>query len=330
VTRRKDQNRARRSLFWRIFALNAAVLLVAWAILAFSPAHVESPLVLPLEGAAGFVGLTLMLIVNLIILRREIAPIERLTALMRTADPLRPGPRIPMYGHTAEVVELTAAFNDMLERLERERRRSAGRALKAQEAERGRVARELHDEIGQSLTALLLELEHASRAAPPELAARIESARESARATLEEVRHVAHGLRPEALDDLGLRSALSDLGQRLGSAADVDVVGRIDRHLPRLSPEAELAIYRVAQEALTNSIRHSGAAYVELRLAREDGAVALHVSDDGRGLDGAAEGAGITGMRERALLVGGHFELESDAGRGTALTLRVPAGAPPA
>jgi two-component system sensor histidine kinase UhpB len=105
----------------------------AWAVLAFSPAALVSPTVAPLEFAAGLAGLIVIFVVNVTVLRRELAPFARLRALMSTADPLRPGRRIPAVGDSAEVVELTESFNAMLERLERERRTSASRALEAQE-----------------------------------------------------------------------------------------------------------------------------------------------------------------------------------------------------
>jgi two-component system sensor histidine kinase UhpB len=139
------------SLFWRVFAINAAVLVAAVVTLALSPATVSSRIEAS-EVAVLAVGVALVLAVNLVALRRVFSPLERLAALMRRIDPLAPGQRIEVARQTAEVAELSHAFNDMLDRLERERRDSARRALDAQEEERRRVARELHDEIGQTLT----------------------------------------------------------------------------------------------------------------------------------------------------------------------------------
>jgi two-component system, NarL family, sensor histidine kinase UhpB len=316
----------RPSLFWRIFLPNAAVLMLAWAVLAFSPAALVSPTVAPLEFAAGLAGLIVIYVVNVFVLRRELAPIARLRSLMSTADPLRPGRRIPAYGDSAEVVELTEAFNAMLARLERERRKSTSRALEAQEAERLRLARELHDEIGQGLTALLLGLENVSRDAPPGMAGAVDDARESARATLEELRRIARRLRPEALDDLGLRSALTNLCERMSAQAGVECVRHIAADLPELSPDEELAIYRVAQEALTNAVRHAEPSRIELYLGRENGSVALRVVDDGRGLSSVEEGAGLTGMRERALMIGADLEIGAAPDGGAAVQLTLPDG----
>ncbi len=321
-----DDGQGRRpSIFWRLFLPNAAVLVFAWAVLAFSPAKVASPAVAPLEFAAGVVGLVIIFLVNVVALRRALAPLDRLRALMRTADPLRPGRRIPTYGDSAEVVELTQAFNEMLARLERERRASTSRVLEALESERLRLARELHDEIGQGLTALLLELESASRDVPPASAAAIEAARESARRSLEEVRAVAQRLRPEALDDLGLRSALTNLADRMSAHTGIEVVRAIEPDLPSLAPEEELAIYRIAQEGLTNAARHSGASRVELRLERLGDELALRVIDDGRGVEKLEEGTGLTNMRERALIIGADLRVGPASERGfeVCLTLRL-------
>ena len=313
----------RLSLFWRVFLTNAAVLLVGWGVLAFSPATLESPLAL-WEGAVGLAGLAVMLVVNLLLLRRVFAPLSRLTALMRRADPLRPGPRIPVYGEDAEVVELTQAFNEMLGRLERERRESAGRVLSAQEAERRRLARELHDEIGQRLTAVLLQLEHSSRRLPDGVARELSETRETARASLEELRRIVARLRPVALEDLGLVSAITELGDRLTAHSAVRVVRKLDPELPELSPDVELVIYRVAQEGLTNAARHARATTVELYLERSGRGVRLRVADDGRGLDGAREGGGIRGMRERALLIGARLEIGQSEQGGVEVRLNVP------
>jgi two-component system sensor histidine kinase UhpB len=300
-------------------------MLVAWAVLAFSPAHVESPLIAPAEGAVGMAGLAMMLVVNLVLLRRAFSPLSRLTALTRRVDPLRPGPRLPVYGADPEVLELTQAFNDMVERLERERQESSGRALRVQEAERRRLARELHDEIGQRLTAVLLQLEHTSRRMPGEVATDLAEVRETTRASLEEVRRVLRQLRPEALEDLGLASALSELGDRMSSEGDLRVVRTLDPQLPELTPEAELAIYRVAQEGLTNAVRHAQASTVELHLERSPGGVRLRLVDDGRGMDGASEGGGLRGLRERALLIGARLELKTGPTGGVEISLDVPA-----
>ena len=170
-------------------------------VLVVSPLTVSFPIALVELVALGG-GLVAMLVLNLALLRRTFRPLGRLTTVMRGIDPLRPGERATVDEADPEVAELTAAFNDMLGRLEVERRDSARRALAAQEGERRRIARELHDEVGQALTAVILQLDRAGRRRGSDGVA---EARESVRSSLEEVRGIARRLRPEALDDLGLR-----------------------------------------------------------------------------------------------------------------------------
>jgi two-component system sensor histidine kinase UhpB len=310
-------------LFWRVFATNALVLVVATAALALSPATVSFPVALT-EAVVLALGLSAMLAFTFALLRRALLPLVRLRAFMRGADPLRPGARAPVDDAVPELRAVTETFNEMVARLEAERRVSAGRALAAQEDERLRIARELHDEVGQKLTAVMLQLDSLSqlRGEPA-----LREAREGVRESLEEVRFIARRLRPEALDHLGLPSALAALTNSLRDAAGLTVDRRIDASLPTLEAEAELALYRVAQEALTNVVRHAGCAEASLALRRADDRVELEVVDAGKGfvVDVVPEGAGIRGMRERALLIGAELEVESVPGGGTVVRLRCPA-----
>jgi two-component system sensor histidine kinase UhpB len=312
------------SLFWRVFLLNAAVFVLGTLVLALSPATVSFPVELT-ESIVLVVGLTAMLLINLVLVRLSLAPLERLTSLMRRVDPLRPGQRLEVSG-PGEVGELGHVFNDMLERLEEERRVSGRRALSAQEEERSRIARELHDEVGQTLTAVLLELTDLAARVPPELRPEVSHTQETARGSLEDVRRVARQLRPEALDDLGLVSALTALAARFSEQTGARVARAIDRDLPRLEPDEELVFYRVAQESLTNVARHAGATRVELRLRRRRDRLELRVRDDGQGLDGTVPGDGIRGMRERAVDVGGSLAVVDVPDGGVEVRLELPLG----
>jgi two-component system, NarL family, sensor histidine kinase UhpB len=313
------------SLLWRVFAINTAILLVAVVVLAISPATISEP-ISGRELLGLVVGAAVVLAVNLVALRRVFGPLERLTALMRRIDPLAPGERIEIERQAAEVAELSHAFNDMLDRLEHERRDSARRALDAQEDERRRVARELHDEIGQTLTGVVLQLETLQGRAPEDLRAELRSLEASTRAGIEEVRDLVRRLRPEALDDFGLRSALVSLGSDLAERSGLRVSPRVDTNLPTLSPEDELVVYRVAQESLVNVIRHARATRADLSLRQENGAVVLRVRDDGLGIDadGLRSGTGVRGMRERALLVGGDLNVNPVRPHGTEVRLSLP------
>jgi two-component system, NarL family, sensor histidine kinase UhpB len=312
---------ARLPLFWRVFATNASVLAVAATALALSPATVSFP-VAATEAVVLALGLGAMLVLNFALLRRALSPLERLRSLMRGADPLRPGRRAALDDSAPELRAVSETFNEMVERLEAERRESAGRALAAQEGERARIARELHDEVGQRLTAVMLQLDRVSRTGT----GTVVEAREEVRRSLEEVRSIARRLRPEALDDLGLPSALAALTNSLGRSGNLDIDRHIDRSLPPMHPECELVVYRVAQEALTNVMRHADCREARLELRRVDGAVQLEVADTGRGfeLEAVPESAGIRGMRERAVLVGASLDVESRPGLGTTVRLRLP------
>jgi two-component system sensor histidine kinase UhpB len=227
------------------------------------------------------------------------------------------------------VTRLTDAFNAMLDRLETERRESGYRALVAEQAERRRVAAELHDEIGQRLTALLLHIDRLSRAAPREFSDEFEAILDATKETLEGVRGLARRLRPEVLDELGLIPALRNLCDRIEESTGLVVRRTLAPDLPDLSADAELVIYRVAQEALTNVVRHARTEEADVTLAARDAEVELIVQDAGVGVsERAAEDSagGIRGMRERALLIGARLEVSVANGRGTDVRLHVPVG----
>jgi two-component system sensor histidine kinase UhpB len=223
---------------------------------------------------------------------------------------------------------LALTFNEMLSRLESERRESTRRVLGAQESERLRIAQELHDQVGQELTAVLLGLSRISSQVPPLVKAEVTEAADAVRNALEDVRRIAVELRPEALDELGLDGALAVLAERFSRQLGLDVSERIPFELPSIPAEHELVIYRVAQEALTNVVRHGAAGRAELRLERAGGRVVLTVADDGLGLPPyPVEGTGIRGMRERAALIGATLEIRNrDSGSGAEVRLEVPLG----
>jgi two-component system sensor histidine kinase UhpB len=311
------------ALFWRIFGLNAVVLGAATALLLWAPVTVSVPVALT-EAVVLIVGLGVMLVANAALLRIGLAPLERVTRRMATVDLLRPGQRLPVDGHGG-VPDLVRAFNDMLDRLESERAMSSARALSAQEGERQRIAQELHDEVGQSMTAVLLELKRAADTTPdPALRTDLQHAQETTRGSLDDVRRLARRLRPGVLDDLGLISALTTLAIDLSTHTGLAVHRSLDPGLPALDKQTELVLYRVAQESLTNVARHAEATEVTLRLCRCGEVVRLQISDDGRGIGLAHEGAGIRGMRERALLIGATLDLEPAPEGGVQVSLSVP------
>lgn len=266
------------------------------------------------------------LLLNMAILRRQFAPLEQLVETMEKIDLSEPGSRADLpSGTTDDVAELVGAFNAMIERLEIERREKIAAAVEAQESERARVARDLHDEANQALTAVILRLEAAQQDAPAELAAEINEAKSLAGQAMEELLEVVRRLRPTILD-LGLRNALSaqinDFGERTGIVASFEFKGD---SRTSLGPDRELAIYRVVQEALSNIAQHADANRVDVRLSVGEW-IRLTVQDDGRGFDPGRPSRrfGITGMRERALLMNGKIEIDSTPGEGTTLTMELP------
>jgi two-component system sensor histidine kinase UhpB len=325
VARRRLRPRYRR-LFWRIFAANAVVLAGAsvMAVLILSPGSLSEPVALRELGILA-AALVVMVLANLLVTQRLVAPLEQLVRVMREVDLLKPGSRVSVGGAPSEATELAETFNAMLDRLETEREDSMRRVIGAQEAERLRIAQELHDEIGQNLTAALLQLARVRKKAGPDLEAEVSAATETVRSNLDDLRRIAQRLRPQALDELGLTSALSQFSARLSAQVGLEIEAHLDSHLPALTREEELVIYRVAQEALTNVVRHAGATRSELALERGPDRLTLRVADDGRGIDGRGEmTGGIRGMHERAALIHADLTVGARAGGGTEVVLHVP------
>lgn len=219
------------SLFWRIFLLNAAVLFAATALLLLGPVTVSTPVLLT-EAMIMAAGLAAMLVANAALLRVGLGPLQRLTRAMTTTDLLRPGPRPVVSGH-GEIAELIRTFNTMLDRLEAERAASSALALSAQEAERRRIAQELHDEIGQTLTAVLLELRRVADRVPEPLRDELLQVQETTRDSLDEIRRIARRLRPGVLEELGLISALKALTNETTTHTELALRRSFDTDLPR-------------------------------------------------------------------------------------------------
>jgi two-component system sensor histidine kinase UhpB len=303
-------------LFWRLFVPNACVLVVACVVLTVEPANGR---IVALVG-----GLAIMLAVNLLLMRRAFAPLTRLMATMNRVDPLRPGERVPMVGPPSEVTVLTREFNSMLDRIETERRESAHRMTVAEDGERRHLATELHDEIGQTLTALILQIGRIkTKGGSPEA---LDEALATAEAALEDVRRLARRLRPEVLDELGLTAALNTLCNRLSAQTGLVIHRTLPETPPPLSADEQLVVYRIVQESLTNVIRHSRASEARVTLQAEDDRVHVFVVDNGHGLppDGVPLDGGIRSMRERALLIGAALTWTSVTGGGAEIRLQIP------
>jgi len=317
----------RRPIFTEVLLLNAVMVALATAgaalVTGFSSDHIEQLILI------AAVAVAVSCLINVAILRRRFTPLEAVITEMEKVDLARPGANLPAWidgvAETEEAERLELAFLRMMRRLEAERRRSSNAALTAQEEERARVARDLHDQVNQSLTGVLLRLEAARSEAPPELAAEIEETSLLAHQAMDELLTVARQLRPTALDDLGLRAAIAGLVNQLDGSG-LTVTFRCEDDPAALDPDIQLVIYRVSQEAIGNAVRHSGAGRIEVALEKAGDRFELTVTDDGSGFtfDQATSGLGLGGMRERAILVGGELDIESRTGHGTTVRLLVP------
>jgi signal transduction histidine kinase len=218
----------------------------------------------------------------------------------------------------------------------RDLQRLSAQLMSAQEAERARLSRELHDELGQALTAVSLDLAEALKALPPEsgdrLGEKLVEARSLTDQALDLVRRIALDLRPGILDDLGLVAALRWHLKRWTRTFDIEVEFQAVNLEERLDPEVETALYRIAQEALTNVAKHAQASRVGVYLERKPCAVVALIEDNGRGFESgelavreaSEQGAGLLGMRERVALLEGKFNLWSRPGHGTRLSVEIP------
>jgi two-component system sensor histidine kinase UhpB len=272
---------------------------------------------------------------NNFVMRRRFAPLESLTRTMECVDLTAPGVRAqPSAGEPADVARLRESFNLMLSRLEAERVGTAAAVLRAQESERARVARDLHDEVNQALAAVSIRLAATADGAPPQLAAELAETQRLATQAMHELLGLARDLRPAALDDHGLLPALRTqvrlFGERFGIAAEFAADGA-RAHLGEFE---QLVVYRVVQEALSNTARHAGATGVTVAVSGCDGPrVRVRITDDGSGFDPARVcdgGLGLAGMRERAILAGGRLDVHTTPGAGTAVELTLAAEDPPA
>lgn len=228
-----------------------------------------------------------------------------------------------LMGRAVENARLYQSLEEREEMLEA----FASRTIEAQEMERRRLAGEVHDGISQRLVSLWYHLQAAAEATDPEVLAReLTAAKDLTTSALSEARAAISGLRPSVLDDLGLGASLESLARSVGGA-EIEV----DVHPVELPPHVEVAVYRIAQEALQNVVKHAEARSVLLHLAKDDEGVRLVVRDDGRGFEeGSVTGAdgrgsyGMVGIRERAELIGGRLRVTSLPGKGTTLELIVP------
>ena len=271
--------------------------------------------------------IVLTLCVNIWMLRRRFAPLQHLIDSIELIDPAEPATFEVAPDDVEEIDRLAQSFQGLLQRIETERVRTGKLVLRAQEEERRRVARDLHDEVNQALTAILLRLEALAQNAPPERVEEVAELKKLATRAMDELLNLARQLRPTVLDDHGLLPALQAQVRSFEASSGIEAKFVANGDPATLDDDTQTAVYRVAQEALSNAGRHGGATSVELEVTTTGTAVELLVRDDGRGFDPVSarrSGLGLEGMAERARLVGGELDLRSSPGAGTEIHLRVP------
>ena len=312
-----------RTLLAQVLAVNL-LLIAATAIVA--AVALDERVGSAVSGREGLVlGLALIatLLGNWLLLRRRFIPLDRLISAMEQVDLATPDKQLVACDRidSAEAHRLEAAINRMLARLESARRAAGRAAIEAQERERRRIAQDLHDEVNQALTAVSLRLQASIEHAPPTLRRELTETKRLAGQAMRELLQLARQLRPAVLDDHGLLPALHsqvrDFSDQTGIVAAFNVSGPV----PRLTPEQQLVVYRVTQESLSNVAQHSEAERVDVELSFI-GRTTLRITDDGQGFVSRRDGGlGLSGMRERALLVGGHLSIWSAGGQGTRVEL---------
>ena len=280
------------------------------------------------------------LVINILLLRASFRPLFTLLSTIRAVSMGKTSERVTVVPSDSEIAELAHAFNTMLDRLEAMQKEQTMLIVQAQEEERRRLALELHDESSQNLTAMLVHLEILSLGlqAIPETTLSTETREPFVRGienlsgltqrTLEDIRTLAQQLSPSVLDDLGLHAAFRWLVEDVRERFRLEVKLRIEETVPgsRCSSLQETALFRIAQESLTNVARHAHAEHVCISLTQEHNQICLQVSDDGCGYDPAqhTSGFGIFGMRERTRLLGGSLYIQSQPGCGTTVEARIP------
>ena len=317
-------------LLGKLVGANLLIVLAALAGVAAERRFNASGNVVPILGVA----LGTSLLVNLALVYVALRPLNDLEdAAARVSAGDLEARVAPSVLADRDMARVGTTLNGVLDRLMEDRarvRRLAAQVISAQDEERARVARELHDSTAQILTAVMLQLGAAAResdSAP--LSERIATLRELAAEALEEVRSLSHTMHPRILDDLGLPAALEWLGRQTRSQTSLDVHVNVEDGAAGIPSPIGSVLYRVAQEALRNAVRHADAGLVEVQLGRQGGTAVLEVRDDGHGFDvrSAEErrpGMGLFSMRERVALVNGKLIVTSDRGRGTRVVATVP------
>ncbi len=325
----------RRPLFQKVVMVNTVLIIVGALIGHYFEERYFTGGDWGLVGLFIISGISLSILINYLMVKLAFHPLDDVSEAMKAIRAGHRGIRVPEATDDPQVKNLSRSFNLMLDAMETARKRAAASVIKAQEEERRRIARELHDETSQSLTGLIIGIKMVEETIPktmPDLRERLANIKDLAHQTLNEVHTMAVRLRPSILDDLGLAAALRSYGKELSDNTGIRVDMQLMGLTERLTPELETVLYRVVQEALTNVVRHAEAHNCRVNLRRQEQAVRVMIEDDGRGFEpgqtmaseGSGRGLGLHGMRERIELVGGTIEFESRPGAGATIFIEAP------
>ena len=321
------------TVLFKVLIANSAVILVGATLGTYLATRIHQPngsAILIIFIASGWI---ISVLINFILLKYTFHPLTQLRETMKRVQSGNTDLRAPLTGQDPEVDQLADAFNTMLETLDESARTRATQILAAQEQERKRIARELHDETSQVLTSLLISLKILEETISNETARQqMEETRSLVHQTLRAIRNLSIDLRPSALDDLGLVPALRWYLKEYQQKCKVEVEFSASSFKERLPPEIETTIYRIVQEALTNTAKYAQATKVRVCVAESEEGVRATVTDDGKGFDAQTllklpwqeRGLGLAGMHERAALLDGALLIDTEPGRGTSIAVTIP------
>ncbi|HEY7347395.1 MAG TPA: ATP-binding protein [Ktedonobacterales bacterium] len=333
-----ESRRSHRSLLalpvlFKVLITNSVVILVGATLGTYLATRIHQP-----NGPAiliGFItaGWLISVLINFVLLKIAFHPLTQLRETMQRIQAGSPELRAPLTGQDPEADQLAEAFNTMLETLAEAARSRATQILTAQEQERKRIARELHDETSQVLTSLLISLKVLEEGlASAEARVRVEETRSLVHQTLRAIRNLSIDLRPSALDDLGLLPALRWYIKEYQQKCQIEVEFVATNFKERLPSELETSLYRIVQEALTNTAKYAKATRVRISVVEEQGSVSATICDNGQGFDAQTilklpwqeRGLGLAGMHERAALLDGSLIITTEPGGGTTIEARLP------
>jgi two-component system sensor histidine kinase UhpB len=322
-------------IFYKVLIANSLIIFVGATGGTWLATHLNaSPYATPMSLIIFItIGWLVSVALNFVVLQIAFRPLTELGKVMKRVRTGERSLRAPLTGVDSQADQLAEAFNMVLEALDEASRLRASQIIQAQEQERQRIARELHDETSQVLTSLLISLTLLEKSVgTQEARERIADTRALAHSTLRAIRNLSIDLRPSALDDLGLLPALRWYVKEYQKKCSIDVAFHATGFKERLPAEMETALYRIVQECLTNTAKHANANRVTITLNEEIDSVYARITDDGEGFDyeallktpGQERGLGLAGMNERAVLLDGTLNIYSTTGRGTIIEVHIP------